>query len=352
MRMRVSSTVLLALLAATPVAPAQERPGEAAPAGESPIEFIVGNQVVTRAEVRRPISERALTDPAERRRLYENVRRQLAQDWLLYQYAQRRGVNVTADQINRVVDRERRQHASGRQFALAIQQLHGSLDAYKELVKRKQTIGQLQARAAYGPELSASPPTAPERILFSSHRQRAILDRCDEAAEHMARTVPGELYVLNFSGRAVPDVDAVATEFAALWRKGQDAAAIRAELDKRKLTDKGVSFEPIVLEQEGWRTEVYDPEAATALYRAISAMKPGDVSNPVALGSARYVLWLKSVPTQSRPDPERVQSSIAMSLSSERAAELQSMYVREALKTTFVWPEALKRELLAKNAKK
>jgi hypothetical protein len=118
------------------------------------------------------------------------------------------------------------------------------------------------------------------------------------------------------------------------------------------LTDKGVSFEPIVLEEEGWRTEVYDPQAATALYRAISAMKPGDVSSPVRLGSARYVLWLKSVPTQSRPDPERVQTSIAMSLSAERAAELQSKYVREALKSTFVWPETLKRELLAKHAKK
>jgi hypothetical protein len=330
---------------------AQDKPA-AEPKAENPIEFIIGDQVVTRAEVRRPIDQKALADPKKRRKLYETVRMKLAQDYLLYQYALHRGVSVTPAQVDRVVQRELRQHAGGGTFGRAISEMHGSLDAYKALVKRRQTIGRLEARAAYGPELTSQPPTAPERILFSRHRQRAILERCDEAAEHLAKTAPGELYVLRFSTRQLDNAEGTATEFAKLWTKGQDAAAIRAELAKRKFEESAARLKPIVLLDSGWETKVYNPQSATALYRTISALQPGQVSEPTRQGGHWYVFWLKSVPRQQKPGTERVQASIAMTLSQERAAELQSKFVRAALRTTFVWPDSLRQELNEKHAAK
>jgi len=72
--------------------------GAATPAGaqtrESPIEFIIGDHVVTRDEVRRPIDQESLKDPERRRKLYATVRRNLAQESLLYQYARHIGIAV------------------------------------------------------------------------------------------------------------------------------------------------------------------------------------------------------------------------------------------------------------------
>lgn len=343
----------------------------AAQNGPSPIEFIIGDQVVTRAEVRRPIAQQTV-DPAKRLELFRQVRLKMAQDRLLYQYARHLGVSVSEAQVTRFVERQIREATDGETFAKSLDDLYGGLEAFRAHVRRRQTIGRLEARAQYGPELTAAPPAAPERILFSRHRPRSVLDRFAQTAKEMAEPLPGQLFVARVSARAMEIADDpehpmdrsqleaakeeaaenLAAQFVTRWRLEHRTRDIRAALAKQQVPERAYEIESVGLWKDDWLTEIYDPEKVPLLYRAIRALQAGDVTEPVKQGPFRYVAYLVSLPHRKHPGPEDVQSNIERNLDSENFSAKQSQFVLDALLTTFVWPESLKAELRERHTTK
>ncbi len=322
----------------------------AAQSTESPIEFIIGDQVVTRAEVRRPIDRESVQDPAKRRRLYESVRRNMAQEALLYQYARLHGIAISSGNIDRAVFLEQRDSPNGTIFAKGVAEKHGRLSQFREHIERRQTLGRLQARARYGPELSAMPPTAPVRIAFSRHRHTDLTGRWEATAASLAREAHGELYQVRFSLRALPGSVALATDFANKWRADTSVKVLRL-LEEEKFPQNAVKFKPLVV-FDNFTTTIFKPDEFPAAYRALSTIKVGQVSTPFRAGNFVYVVWLKKAPGTKAASSETVQRNVELSLETEAFAERLSVYVREALKTTYVWPESLRKDLLERHTSK
>lgn len=354
--MRWRTTAALWAVLAAP-STAQQPPARPAPApkGESPIDFVVGNEVVTRAQVLKRMGQSR--SRANRQELYKTVRLQMAQDSLLYQQALHVGIRVAPSEVRALIADEIRRAVSAGAWWQGVRDLRGveTIAEYQRLRMRDLVVGRFARMLSMGPEFARGQvPLA--RVLFTETRLASIKRYNDLHPQRQER--PGELWEASVRPVDGADPRAVATQIAELWNdaaalstvaRSPSEAELRHMLAQNAVPARPLSIDIYRLDEPGAELSIFDRDKANVLYHAVRRLTEGEVSPPIQFGDSWYIFKLVNRFRSDFKGIRELQNDIRDIVNNESRNRKLKVVVREALRTVYVHPADLRRALLKHN---
>jgi parvulin-like peptidyl-prolyl isomerase len=236
---------------------------------------------------------------------------------LLYQEAKRRGLAISPERVARAEAAFRAQFPEKKRYDEYLRtECKGSKQVLKEKIRRSLLV---------------------ERMLSTEVEQKAVVTRADVKAYYDKNP---QLY-LHGETVDIQTISIIPPENASPAIKAESQAKIKeiARLGRAAKTARDFGMIAEQLSEDDWRTRLGDrgtmevSALPPAVVKAARAMKPGDVSEPIQLGTSWVVIRLNAHRPAGKTSFAQVRSNLQSDLQKQKREQVRAALYQKLRKT-------------------